>query len=116
MKEINDLTLKLIETLAEPNLSPEQKKLRALIKTAHLSDNLLAFANEVRIAFTGLGKVDTDTVKGAVEYARAHNEAQIRSMTLPDEELDRLVQQENNRLTEVQIMILGALAHWGLLK
>ena len=116
MDEINDLTLKLIETLAEPNPTPEQKRLRALIKTALLSNNLLAFANEVRIAFNGLSKVDTDTVKGAIEYARVHNEAQIRSMTLPDEELDRLVQQENNRLTEVEIWILGALAHMGLLK
>ena len=116
MKEINDLTLKLIETLAEPNPTPEQKKLRALIKTALLSNSLLAFTNEVRIAFNGLSKVDTDTVKGAIEYARAHNEAQIRSMALPDEELDRQVQQENNRLTEVEIWILGALAHWGLLR
>lgn len=116
MKEINDLTLKLIETLAEPNPTPEQKKFRALIKTALLCDNLIAFSNEVRLAFNGHGQVDTDTVKGAVEYARVHNEAQIRSTALPDEELDRLVQQENNRLTEVQIMILGALAHWGLLK
>lgn len=116
MDTVNDLTLRLIETLVEPNPTPEQKKLRALIKTALLSDNLLAFANEVRIAFTGLGKVDTDTVKGAVEYARAHNEAQIRSMTLPNEEIERLVQQETNRLTEVEIWILGALAHLGLLK
>lgn len=116
MDTVNDLTLRLMETLVEPNPTPEQKKLRALIKTALLSDNLLAFANEVRIAFTGLGKVDPDTVKGAVEYARAHNEAQIRSMTLPNEEIERLVQQETNRLTEVEIWILGALAHLGLLK
>ena len=116
MDVINDLTLKLIETLAEPNPTPEQKRLRALIKTALLSDNLLAFVNEVRIAFNGLGKVDSDTVKGAVEYARVHNESQIRSLTLPNDEIERLVQQENNRLTEVEIWILGALAHLGLLR
>ena len=68
------------------------------------------------MAFNGLGKVDTETVKGAIEYARAHNEAQIRSMTLPNEEIERMVQQENNRLTEIEIWILGAMAHWGVLK
>ena len=46
---------------------------------ALLCVNLLTFVNEVEIAAKGLGKIHPETVKGLVEYARAHNKAQIRS-------------------------------------
>ena len=116
MKEIDDLSLKLIEMLAVQNPTPEQKKVQALIKAALLSKNLLAFINEVDRALAGFGPVNRETVKGVIEYARAHNEAQIRNLNLADDEIERLVEKENNSLTEVEVWILGTLAYLGVLK
>lgn len=44
-----------------------------------LSDNLVAFVREIKVAYSGLGKVKAQTVKDMVEYARVHKEAQIRN-------------------------------------
>ena len=106
----------MIETLSSQSPTPETKKLQALIKQALYADDLMDLLNEVRMAFNGCGKVSTDTVKGAIEYAKAHNEVQIRSTDCSDEQKDEMVQQESDRLKRVEVWLLGALAYWGLLK
>ena len=116
MNEPTELLVKFIDALSEPNPTPEQKVLRALIKTALLSDNIISFINEVSTAFQGFGKVNGDTVKGMVEYVKAQHEVQIRSFDCTEEEKEALVKQEENRLTKVEVWILGSLAHLGLLK
>ncbi len=111
-----DMIKRLIEILAKQNATSEEKRVQALIKTALLSDSLIKFINEVSFAERGLGKVKTNTVKEVTEYARAHNEAAIRGLAYSDEQKEQMVSQENNRLTEITIWILGALAFWGLLE
>ena len=111
-----ELAKKLLDLLAKKDASPEEKKVQALIKSAILSVNLSAFINEVEAARMGLGKIHTETVKGLVEYARVHNESQIRSLDVPDDKVEALVAQENIRLTEVEIWVLGTLAYFGVLE
>ena len=106
----------LIEILAKKNATPEEKKAQALIKSALLSVNLMAFVNEVETTAKGLGKIHSETVKGLVEYARAHNEAQIRSLFGSADTVESIVEQENNRLTQVEVWVLGTLSHLGLLQ
>lgn len=110
-----DLAVKLVEILSKKAVTPVEKKLQALIKAALLSDSLLKYIQEVQNALNGLGKVRSETVKGLVEYAKAHNEVQIRD-TVPVEKQDAIVEQEKNRLTEAEVWLLGALAYWGLLE
>ena len=90
--------------------------MQALIKQALLADNPMAFIDEVYRAFNGCGKVKTDTVKGVVEYFKAYNEVQIRNTDCPDEQKDEMAKHEANRLTEVEVWILGCLAYWGMLE
>ena len=111
-----EIAKKLLDLLAKKDASPEEKKVQALIKSAILSVNLSAFINEVEATRMGLGKIHTETVKGLVEYARAHNESQIRSLDVPDDKVEALVAQENIRLTEVEIWVLGTLAYFGVLE
>lgn len=111
-----ELTLKLIEILAKKDATPEEKKVQALIKSALLSENLFTFIKEVELASQGIGKVRSETVKGLVEYARAHNEAQIRSLYGATDRAEAIVGQENNRLTEAEVMVRGTLSYLGLLQ
>ena len=111
-----ELTLKLIEILAKKDATPEEKKVQALIKSALLSENLFAFIKEVELASQGIGKVRSETVKGLVEYARAHNEAQIRTLYGALDRVEAIVEQENNRLTEAEVMVRGTLSYLGLLQ
>ena len=111
-----EFTLKLIEILAKKDATPEEKKVQALIKSALLSENLFAFIKEVELASQGIGKVRSETVKGLVEYARAHNEAQIRTLYGALDRVEAIVAQENNRLTEAEVMVRGALSYLGLLQ
>ena len=110
------MTLKLIEILAKKDATPEEKKVQALIKSALLSENLFAFIKEVELASQGIGKVRSETVKGLVEYARAHNEAQIRTLYGALDRVEAIVEQENNRLTEAEVMVRGTLSYLGLLQ
>ena len=116
MKKEQELTIKMIEALGKQNPTAEEKKLQALIKQALLADNPMAFIDEVYRAFNGCGKVKTDTVKGVVAYFKAHNEVQIRNANRSDEEKDEMTKRESNRLTEVEVWILGCLAYWGMLE
>ena len=111
-----EFTLKLIEILAKKDATPEEKKVQALIKSALLSENLFAFIKEVELASQGIGKVRSETVKGLVEYARAHNEAQIRTLYGALDRVEAIVEQENNRLTEAEVMVRGTLSYLGLLQ
>ena len=111
-----ELTKKLIEILAKKDATPEEKKVRALIKSALLSENLFTFINEVELASRGLGKVHSETVKGLVEYARAHNEAQIRTLYGATERVETIIEQMNRRLTEAEIWIRGTLSYLGLFR
>lgn len=111
-----ELTLKLIEILAKKDATPEEKKVQALIKSALLSENLFAFIKEVELASQGIGKVRSETVKGLVEYARAHNEAQIRTLYGALDRVEAIVEQENIRLTEAEVMVRGTLSYLGLLQ
>lgn len=110
------MTLKLIEILAKKDATPEEKKVQALIKSALLSENLFAFIKEVELASQGIGKVRSETVKGLVEYARAHNEAQIRTLYGALDRVEAIVEQENIRLTEAEVMVRGTLSYLGLLQ
>ena len=116
MNTEKELTLKLIEILAKKDATPEEKKVQALIKYALLSENLFTFIKEVELASQGIGKVRSETVKGLVEYARAHNEAQIRSLYGATDRTEAIVEQENNRLTEAEVMVRGTLSYLGLLQ
>ena len=51
-----------------------------------------------------------------MEYARAHNEAQIRTLYGADDRVESVVGQENNRLTQVDIWVRGTLSYFGLLQ
>lgn len=111
-----ELTKKLIEILAKQDATPEEKQVQALIKSALLSDNLFTFIKEVELASQGIGKVHSETVKGLVEYARAHNEAQIRTLYGATERAETIVEQENNRLTEAEVWVRGSLSYLGMLE
>ena len=111
----NDLTNKMIEILSKRDASPEEKKVQALIKSALLSENLFIFINEVELASQGIGMIRSDTVRGLVEYARAHNETQIRTLYGSEARVEEIVEQENNRLTVAEIWVLGTLSRLGLL-
>ena len=110
-----ELTKKLIEILAKKYATPEEKQVQALIKSALLSDNLSTFIKEVELASQGIGKVHSETVKGFVEYARAHNEAQIRFLYGKTDRVETIVEQENNRLTKAEVWVRGTLSYLGLL-
>lgn len=111
-----ELTKKLIEILAKKDATPEEKKVQALIKSALLSDNLFTFIKEVELASQGIGKIRAETVKGLVEYAKAHNEAQIRTIYGTADRVEAIVEQENIRLTEVEVWVRGTLSYLGLLQ
>ena len=111
-----ELTKKLIEIIAKKDATPEEKQVQALIKSALLSDNLSTFIKEVELASQGIGKVRSETVKGLVKYARAHNEAQIRTIYGTTERVETIVEQENNRLTEAEVMVRGILSYLELLE
>ena len=102
-----ELTMKLIEILAKKAATPEEKQVQALIKSALLSDNLSTFIKEVELASQGIEKVRPATVKGLVEYARANNEAQIRTLYGATERVEAIVERENNRLTEAEVWVRG---------
>ena len=111
-----DLTKKLIDILAKKDATLEEKRVQALLKSALLSDNLFTFIKEVELASQGIGKIHAETVKGLVEYARAHNEAQIRSLYGANDRVEAIVEQENNRLTEAEVWVRGTLSRLGLLQ
>jgi hypothetical protein len=111
-----ELTKKLIDILAKKDATPEEKKVQALIKSALLSENLFSFIKEVELASQGIGKIRAETVKGVLEYAKAHNEAQIRTLYGGNDRVELIVEQENNRLTQVDIWVRGTLSFWGLLQ
>lgn len=111
----NELMKKLIDILAKKDAAPEEKRAQALLKFALLCDNLFTFIKEVELASQGIGKIHAETVKGLVEYARAHNEAQIRSLYGANEKVEAIVEQENNRLTQAEVWVRGTLSYLGLL-
>ena len=111
-----ELTKKLIEILAKQDATPEEKKVQALIKSALLSENLSAFIKEVELASQGIGKIRSETVRGMVEYARAYNEAQISTLYGATDRVEVIVEQENSRLTEVEVWVRGTLSYLGLLQ
>lgn len=115
MNKETELALKMINILSKQNANPEEKKVKALITAALFSDSLMNFINEVKTAFNGFGKVRSDTVKSVVEYFKAQHEVQIRNTSFSDEEKEKMVEKESNRLTEVEVIILGSLEYWGLL-
>ena len=53
-------------------------------------------------------------MKGLVEYARAHNEAQIRSLFGANDRVEAIVEQENNRLTVAEVLVRGTLSRFGV--
>lgn len=108
--------VKLVEILAKQNPNAEEKRQKALLRQALLTDDMITFINELKNAFSGYGKVSVETVKGAVEYVKASNEVQIRNSDCTDEQKDIMVKQETNRMTKVEVRILGSLAYLGLLK
>lgn len=116
MDSEKELTFKLIEILAKKDATPEEKKVQALIKSALLSENLFTFIKEVELAMQGIGKIRSETVKGLVEYARAHNEAQIRTLYSATDRVEAIVKQENNRLTKAEVWVRGTLSYLGLLQ
>lgn len=111
-----ELTMKLIEILAKKAATPEEKQVQALIISALLSDNLSTFIKEVELASQGIEKVRSETVKGLVEYARANNEAQIRTLYGATERVEAIVERENNLLTEAEVWVRGTLSYLGLLQ
>ena len=116
MTKEQELVVKLVEILAKQNPNAEEKRQKALLRLALLTDDMITFINELKNAFSGYGKVSVETVKGAVEYSKARNEAEIRIQNLTDEQKDEIAKLESERLTKVEIWILGSLAHLGLLK
>lgn len=114
--EQKELVIKFIDAFSDPNPTPEKKIIKALVKTALLSDNLVLYIDEVSNALQGFGKVNGDTVKGMVELVKAQHEVQIRNLDCSEEDKDDMVKQENDRLTEAEVWTLGALAHLGLLQ
>ncbi len=115
MEKNSDLIQQIVEILYKKAETPEEKRIHALLKAALLADSLLKFINEVDAVSSGLGKVRTQTVKDLVEYAKAHNEAQIRTTYEASDDVDIIVAQENDRLTVAELWTLGALAYLGVL-
>lgn len=111
-----DLTLQLLELLSKKAETPEEKRAQALLKAALMADNIMKFINEVFVASRGLGKVRTQIVKDLVEYARAHNEAQIRTVYGAADDVDIIVARENDRLTVAEVWTLGTLEYFGMLE
>ena len=112
----NELTKKLVEILAKKDVTLEEKRVQALLKSALLSDYLFTFIKEVDLASQGIGKIHAETVKVLVEYARAHNEAQIRTLYSATDRVEAIVKQENNRLTKAEVWVRGTLSYLGLLQ
>ena len=111
----NDALAKILDALCAQNPTEEQKMICALTKQALFADSLLSFINEVSVAQRGLRKVNTDSVKSVVEYAKANHEVQIRKQALSGQEKDALVKRETDRLRVVEVWILGTLAYFGIL-
>lgn len=111
-----ELTKNLIDILVKRSATSEEKKVQALIKSALLSENLLTFIKEIEAASKGLGTIHSQTVKDMVEYAKAHNEAQIRTKFASDNRVETFVEQENDRLAICEVWVLGTLARMGLLE
>lgn len=116
MDSEKELTTKLIEMLAKKDATPEEKKAQALLKSALLSQDLFTFIKEVELASQGIGKIRSETVKGLVEYARAHNEARIRTFFGADDRVEAIVEKEKIRLTEAEVWVRGTLSYFGLLQ
>ena len=116
MYKEKELTKMLIEILVKKDATREDKKVQSLIQSALLSENLFAFIKEVELASRGIGKVHSETVKGLVEYARAHNEAQIRTLYGATDRVETIIEQMNRRLTEAEIWIRGTLSYLGLFR
>lgn len=109
--------MKLLDALcAQNNTTEKQKMICALTKQALLADSLLTFINEVSVTESGMGKVKRDTMKSVVEYIKAKLEVQIRKRGPSEQEKDALIRQESGRLKEIEVWVLGTLAHIGLLK
>lgn len=102
---------KLIELLGKQDPSPEEKRQKALLRAALLGEYPVKFINEL-----SLGKVNCDTLEGIVEFAKAHNEAQIRSYDLSEAEKDNMVEKENIRLNGFSEWIKSFLKQMGVLQ
>lgn len=113
MNPQEDLAVYFAEILTKQDATPEEKKIKALIKAALYGNNITKFIDEVSKAFNGCGKVGVDTVKGVTEYFKANSEVQIRKANYSEDEKERLIKEASNRITEGEVMVLGALAHLG---
>ena len=92
MDKNQELAVKMVEVLAKQAPTPEEKKLKALIRQALLADNPTAFIEEVDEAFRGCGK------------------------DCSDEQKDKMAKQEADRLMVAEVWVLGCLAYWGILE
>lgn len=116
MNQEQELIVKFIDLLGKQNPTAEEKLMGALVKQVLLTNDLITYVNDVQNAFKGLGKVSTETVKGAIEYVKAHSEVKIRNANYSDEQKEEMVKRETDRLTICEVLLLGSLAHLGFLK
>lgn len=113
MNQQENLAVYFAEMLAKQDVTPEEKKIQALIKAALYEKNLITFIDEASKAFSGYGKIKVDTVKGVTEYFKANSEVQIRNTDKDEEEKERLIKETSDRIIQGEVWVLGTLAHLG---
>ena len=112
---IEDLILKALDQCLE-TAEGEQRRLFLWMKAALQYPGLEEFIEEVKRAGQGLGKVTRDSLHKAIEFAKSHNEFQIRSLPTSDDNKREMTRLEKIRLKEVEVRILEILGYLGWLQ
>ena len=71
---------------------------------------------EVKRAEACRGKVSLDSIHKAADFAKSHNEFQIRGLSVSDDKKEEMVRLEKIRLDEVEVRVAGMLDFFGWLK
>lgn len=71
---------------------------------------------EVKRAGECRGKVSLESLHKAADFAKTHNEFQIRGLSVNDDKKKDMVRLEKIRLDEVEVRVAGMLNFFGWLK
>ncbi len=94
----------------------EQRRLFLWMKAALQYPGLEQFMLEVKRAGECRGKVSLESLHKAADFAKSHNEFQIRGLSVSDDKKEEMVRLEKIRLDEVEVRVVGMLDFFGWLK
>lgn len=110
-----ELILKALDKCLE-TAEGEQRRLFLWMKMALQCSGLNQFIEELRRAGNNQGLVSQESLHSAIEFTETHNEYQIRTFKITDEEKGDMVRLEKIRLKEVEIRIAETLRYLGWMK